>query len=442
MDGDEENRIETPEPRGPRARSRRRPLPTVLMAIGLVALGVGAGVWGERRASSSHGASAPSTTPSASNGASPGGMPGVPMPGGSAPATAPVAEVEVVLTLEALTRAGIKTASVTTMGAGGSLSVPGSVMPNAYRDVKVTPIAGGIVTKVHVELGAAVRRGAPLVTLFSTELADAQTRYLSMTATFEADHRKLERTQELAKIGAASRQELEVVTAVHEAHATEVEAARQRLLLLGLSASDVQALRSASQVVSTIVVPAPIDGVITSRSANLGQVVAMGQELVSVTDLSQVWVVGDLYEQDFTIVKVGSDAAITMPAYPDMTLRGRVTYIDPRVDPQARTAKARVEVPNADGRLRLGMYVTVSYSSSGNRAVVVPRSAVQAIGDRQVVFVPVQGEDGKFIQRQVRLGPLIGDSYTVSSGLRAGDTVVTEGSFFLRAEALRNTPSG
>jgi cobalt-zinc-cadmium efflux system membrane fusion protein len=366
------------------------------------------------------------------------------MPGGGASASGPSAELEVVLTPDVVARAGIKTAPVTAMSQGGAITVPGSVMPNAYRDVKVTPIAGGIVTKVHVELGAVVRRGGPLVTLFSSELADAQTRYLSMMAMLEADHKKLERTEQLAKIGAASRQELEETTAVHESHATEVEAARQRLLQLGLSARQVQALKSPSQVVSTIGVPAPIDGVITSRSVNLGQVVAMGQELVTVTDLSQVWVVGDLYEQDFKTVRVGSEATITTAAYPDMTLRGRVTYIDPRVDPQARTAKARVEVPNTDGRLRLGMYVTLSFTTpgTGTSAVVVPRSAVQAIGDRQIVFVPAQGEDGKFIQRPVRLGPLIGDSYTVLSGLRAGDMVVTEGSFFLRAEALRNTPSG
>ena len=83
-----------------------------------------------------------------------------------------------------------------------------------------------------------------------------------------------------------------------------------------------------------------------------------------------------------------------------MTLRGRVSYIDPRVDPQARTAKARVEVPNADGRLRLGMYVAVTFSGAASgRAVVVPRAAVQAIGDRHVVYIPVKGEEGKFVQR-------------------------------------------
>jgi RND family efflux transporter MFP subunit len=237
-------------------------------------------------------------------------------------------------------------------------------------------------------------------------------------------------------------QDLEEITAVHEAHATEVEAARLRLQLLGLSAEQVRALTSPSQVVSTIVVPAPITGVITSRSANLGQVVAMGQELLSVTDLSEVWVVGDLYEQDFKTVTVGSEAAITTPAYPGLMLRGRVSYIDPRVDPQARTAKARIEVPNSDGRLRLGMYVTVNFTTPGGSVVAVPRSAVQAIGERQVVFIPAEGEDGKFTQRQVRLGPPIGANYTILSGLKPGETIVTEGSFFLRAEVLRNAPGG
>src|SRR6266849_4818933 len=395
-----------------------------LVALGLIALGAAGATVALRR---TEGIRAPAAS-----------MATAPPP---APAE-PAGDAEVVLSPEALARAGIKTAAVTAIAAGTAVTAPGSVMANAYREVKVTPIAAGIVTKVHVELGAVVKRGAPLVTVFSAELADYQTKYMTMSAMLEADHKKLERTRQLVAIGAASRQDLEEITAVHEAHATEVEAARLRLQLLGLSAEQVRVLTSPSQVVSTIVVPAPITGVITSRSVNLGQVVAVGQELLSVTDLSEVWVVGDLYEQDFRTVRVGSEAAITTSAYPGLWLHGRVSYIDPRVDPQARTAKARIEVPNADGRLRLGMYVSVSFTTPGASTVVVPRSAVQAIGDRQVVFVSAGNEDGKFIQRQVRLGSPIGDNYSVLSGLKPGETVVTEGSFFLRAEVLRNTTGG
>jgi cobalt-zinc-cadmium efflux system membrane fusion protein len=352
-------------------------------------------------------------------------------------------EVEVVLSPEAVAQAGIKMEEVTVVERGTSVQVPGTIMANAYREVKVFPIVGGIVTKLHAQLGTVVKRGVPLATLFSAELAEAQTKYLSAKAMVEADHQKLERTKQLVEIGAASRQELEEVSAVHTSHATEAEAARQRLLLLGLTRKQVETLKSASQALATVVVPAPMDGVITERSANPGQVVAMGEALFVVTDLSELWAVGDLYEQDFQAVRVGSEATLTTPAYRDLTLRGRVTYIDPRVDPQTRTAKVRVEMPNPDGHLRLGMYVTMAFStSSGEHAVVVPRAAVQTIGGRQVVFVAVQDEEGKFVQRTVQVGQLAGESYAVLSGLEPGEVVATEGSFFLRAESLRLVPSG
>lgn len=440
MERDEGQPIERPRGRH-EAHRFKRAARGALIGIALVGLGVAAGVWASRHVSGGSSQSA-----GAGNAGAPAGTPTAAAPPATLPAPAaadPAADVEVVLTPEGLARAGLKTATVGAAEASAAVRVPGSVMPNAYREVKVTPIAGGIVTQVHVALGDAVRRGAPVVTLFSAELADAQTKYLSMIATLEADHKKLERTQQLAQIGAASRQELEEVTAVHESHATEVESARQRLFLLGLRPEQAQALKSPSQVVSTLVVPAPIDGVITGRTVNLGQVVSTGQELLVVTDLSDVWVVGDLYEQDFQTVQVGSEAAITVPAYSALTLRGRVTYIDPRVDTQTRTAKVRVEVPNTGGRLRLGMYVSMAFTTRGaGRVTVVPRSAVQSIGERSVVYLPVKDEEGKFVQRHVRVGQLMGDSYTVLTGLQPGDVVVTEGSFFLRAESLRNAPSG
>ena len=351
--------------------------------------------------------------------------------------------MEVVISPEAVAQAGIKTAQVSATQPRLAIEVPGVVTANAYREVKVTPLVGGIVRKVHAELGTAVKSGAPLLTLFSSELAEAQTKYLSMQAMLEADHQRLERTRELVTIGAASRQELEEVTAVHAGHATEVEAARQRLLLLGMSRKHVGALKRPQQVMADVMVAAPIEGVVTNRSANLGQVVGMGEELFVVTDLSEVWVVGDLYEQDFSRVRAGSQATLTTHAYPGFRLEGRVSYIDPRVDPQTRTAKVRVEVPNRDGQLRLGMYMSVSLNTPVGAAVVlVPRTAVQTIGARQVVFVPVEREEGRFLQRAVELGHVVGESYVVRKGLSPGEVVVTEGSFFLRAESLRNAPSG
>lgn len=365
-----------------------------------------------------------------------------PAPTSDAPArpAVDIGDTEILVPPDVAARAGLKTATVGAADVGaGVVTVPGTVMPNAYQEVKVTPIAGGILTKINVDLGASVQRGAPLATILSSELADAQTRYLSMRAMLEADHKKLERTERLVVIGAASRQEMEEVTAVHTGHETEVAAARQRLLQLGLTKQEVNALTDPSKVVSQVAVPAPIGGVVTARSANPGQVVAMGQELFVVTDLGTVWLVGNLYEQDFAAVRVGSEATVTTAAYAGSEFRGRVSYIDPRVDPQTRTAKVRVEVPNPGGRLRLGMYVNMVFSGAGGqRQVVVPRAAVQSMGDQSVVFLPVAGEEGKFLRRKIRLGVVSGDSYVVLEGLRVGDTVVTEGSFLLRAETTKN----
>jgi membrane fusion protein, heavy metal efflux system len=419
--------------RGPDGRAGRW-LVRGLTACGLIALGAlgslvllrGAGTFSPPRSS-------PATAPTAA---------------GSRPTTerttveaARDADVEVMLAPEAVAQAGIKTAEVGVVEPRAATEVPGVVTANAYREVKVTPLVGGIMRKVHAELGTALKPGAPLATLFSAELADAQTKYLSMQAMLEADHQRRERTRQLVDIGAASRQELEEATAVHAGHATEVEAARQRLLLLDMSKKQVDRLKHPHQVMADVVVPAPIAGVVTSRSANLGQVVGMGDELFVVTDLSEVWVVGDLYEQDFSRVRVGSEATLTTPAYPELRLQGRVSYIDPRVDLQTRTAKVRVEVPNPDGQLRLGMYMTATFSTAGGApVVVVPRAAVQTIGGRQVVFVAVPDEEGRFIQRPVKLGALVGESYPVLQGLQRGEVVVTEGSFFLRAESVRNAP--
>jgi membrane fusion protein, heavy metal efflux system len=350
--------------------------------------------------------------------------------------------VEVTLTPEAVARAGIKSVVVGSGATAASIGVPGTVTSNAYGETKSTALVGGIVRSVTAELGARVTLGQPLAVITSTDLADAQMKYLSGVAMLTADHQKRVRTEKLVEIGAASRQELEEVTAVHAAHESEVAAARQRLLLLGLSPQRVDALRDARDVVSEVTVSAPNSGIVITRSANPGQVVTAGQELFVVADLATVWVIGDLYEKDFAAVRDGSAATVTVP--PDgRVVRGRVAYIDPRVDPGTRTAKVRVEVPNTDGALRLGMFVNVAFSVPSTRSMtVVPRSAVQSIGERTVVYVVPDAAEPRFVERPVKVSEQSGDVMTVLEGLKAGERVVTEGSFFLRAEAARSRSGG
>ena len=424
-------------------------------AAGLILLVAGAwagAVWSERRAAMDGRAKATAAKQGANpdGGRSPAGgsmpgMLGMTAPGQADPPTSAKGEetVEVTLTPEAIERAGIRTAKVRSEAALSGITVPGTVMSNAYRDTKVNALVGGIVRQVSVELGSLVEVGQPLAVIFSAELAEAQMKYLSMRAMLQADRQKRQRTEKLAELGAASRQELEEITAIHAAHETELAAARQRLLLLGLSDDRVAKLESASDVVSEVTVPSPTTGIVIGRSVNPGQVVSAGMDLFVVTDLGSVWVIGDLYEKDFAQVRVGSSATISIPAMPERSLRGRVAYIDPRVDLATRTAKVRVEVPNRDGQLRLGMFVTLSFQTGLSRPVtLVPRAAIQTVGERAVVYTPAEGEEGKFTERTVKLGTPVGEFVQVLDGLKPGEKVVTDGSFFLRAEATRTRSGG
>ena len=131
---------------------------------------------------------------------------------------------------------------------------------------------------------------------------------------------------------------------------------------------------------------------------------------------------------------------ITTPAYPGRTVRGAVSYIDPQVDPQTRTAKVRIALENPGQTLRFGMYMDVTFTNASGRSTVAPKHALQSIGASSVVFVPVEGQPGKFIQRTVKTGEASSAGQRILEGLKPGETVVTDGSFLLRAEAIRQHP--
>ena len=381
----------------------------------------------------------------------PTGVP-VPTPSGETGETQPhPGDITISLAPDELENAQIKT-EMATMQAGASAPTAagsrttGTVQSNAYKEVAVNPVSGGITREVNVQLGDKVSRGQPLARIFSSELASAQGDYLKMVAELEEHHKHHQRATELVEIGAMSREELEGAVSKYKAAQANVSTARQRLILLGMNPKEVDALRSSDHVGSLISVPAPASGTVISRTVNPGEVVAAGKELFRVADLSSVWVMGQVYESDFAKVHVGTPAVITTAAYSGRTFTGRVSYIDPRVDPQTRTAQVRIELANPGEMLRIGMFVDVSFGAappaekSGQPAVVVPRAAIQSIGTKQVVFVATD-RPGVFVQREVSVGPETTGLVTIYSGLNPGERIVTEGSFLLRAESLKLNPA-
>ena len=156
-------------------------------------------------------------------------------------------------------------------------------------------------------------------------------------------------------------------------------------------------------------VTAPSSGTLTSRSVNPGQVIEANKELMRVTDLSSVWVVGQVYEKDLATVRVGSGANVTSDAYPGRVFRGRVSYVDPKIDQATRTAQVRIELANPGQMFKIGMYVNIAFAALGvaeKTMPVIPRDAVQTIGNQQFVFVASE-KPNEFALRPVRLGPEI-----------------------------------
>ena len=319
----------------------------------------------------------------------------------------------------------------------------GVVQANSYKETPVISLVGGIVRSVSAQLGQNVKRGQPVAVIFSNELADTQARYLTAAAVLDEHHRHHMRTAKLVEIGAASRQELEMATSQLRDAESNVANLRQKLMLLGLSAQRIDSLSSTSQISSEVNITAPNSGTVTSRTVNSGEVIEANKELLRVTDLSTVWVVGQVYEKDLATVRVGSGANVTSDAYPGQVFRGRVTYVDPKIDPATRTAQVRIEMANPRQVFKIGMYVNVAFGALdvGEKTMpVVPKDGVQAIGNQQFVFVATD-KPNEFLMRPVNLGAESNGFYPVIQGVNVGDRIVTEGSFLLRAEWLKTHPN-
>jgi membrane fusion protein, heavy metal efflux system len=365
--------------------------------------------------------------------------------GADQPSSAQSSTEEATITIdsETATRAGIKTEPVgevlVAVGAMPGQASTGVVQANAYRATPVVSLVGGILRQMNAELGQSVGRGQTVAVVFSDELAMAQSRYLNAVAELDEHHKHHIRTVRLVEIGAASREELEQATTKLKTAESEVASHRQRLMLLGLSSRRIAQLKTPSQVSSEVSLPAPVSGTVISRTANPGEVIAAEKEILRIADLSSVWVVGQVYEKDLGKVVVGSGASITSDTYPGRVFRGRVSYIDPTLDPATRTAQARIELANPGQALKIGMFVNVAFAALGgseSTTPVIPKSAVQNIKNQQVVFVETSTPN-TYAMRPVKLGPEVNGRYPVLEGLVVGERIVIEGSFLIRAEWLK-----
>lgn len=378
------------------------------------------------------------------------------------PTTAESAEHEdelppgtVELTAEGLKNAQLAVVSATAQRLPAFIDVTGAVTADDARVAHIRPLARGLIEQVWVRLGERVRKGQPLATYDNIQLGELVGEYLSARAVLrqsEADlevkKRVVERGRALIKLEAIAQQtldlreaELETAEAAVARDQAAVSRIEEQLHRFGLSDADLARLspsdgNSPHREASHAVLRAPFDGVVTKYDVALGEVAEPERELFTVADLSSVWVLADVYERDITKVRAGIDATVRVETYPDRTFAGRITYVADLIDPQTRTAKARVVVPNADTALKLDMFARVSIPTADEReAIVVPAAAVQSVDNQTIVFV--RENDTRFVRRDVEVGATAGDQVEIRSGLKAGERLAAAGSFYLKTALLR-----
>jgi membrane fusion protein, copper/silver efflux system len=298
----------------------------------------------------------------------------------------------------------------------GELVTTGRVTFDERRVAQVTAYTGGRIEKLFANFtGDSVRRGEAVATIYSPDLYATQQEYLLALAN----------RQRMRKAGFES---------ARNASDDLVDSSRQRLLLSGMTAGQINTLERTQKPIYAVTLISPVSGVVTKKLALPQQYVQQGQPLLEVADLSQVWVEADVYEQQLPSVKVGDRVEIQAAAVPGRTFEGRVSFIVPVIEGATRTARVRIDLPNPGTPLKPDMYVNVRMIGAPAPAhIMVPASAVVDRGQSQ--FVWVETAPGTYEPRQVTTGGRHGEAIVINSGINAGDNVVVEGGFLLDSEA-------
>jgi cobalt-zinc-cadmium efflux system membrane fusion protein len=303
---------------------------------------------------------------------------------------------------------------------------------NDHTSQAITQVSGPI-TRILVDTGARVSAGQPLLYVASPDITGAFSTYRKALNRLALAKQTLERNRDLLEHKAIAQRDFEQVQADYNDAATDVETAREALRILGVSPSEIQdAAKENAPLRPELPMRAPIAGTIVQKLVNPGQLIQAGATTAFViSNVSTVWVQAHLYEKDLRLVRVGDTAEVRSPSFPDV-FRGKVTYIGSMLDPSTRTTPVRVVTANPKGFLKKDQFVDViMHDKATHEALVIPTSAV-LYDSQNLPFVYVQAEPEKFAQRQITLGAVHTDTTEVTSGLAAGDRVVTQGSVFLQ----------
>ncbi|MFS8637436.1 MAG: efflux RND transporter periplasmic adaptor subunit [Gemmatimonadota bacterium] len=298
----------------------------------------------------------------------------------------------------------------------------GVVAYDETRLAEVSPRVEGWVEELFVDFtGAPVRRGEPLLSLYSPALVAAQEELILARRLVDETAGRGGRAEENAR--------------------ALLEAARRRLAYWDVAPDQIEAIERLGEPLRAPVIRAPASGVVVEKNVVQGSRVMPGTTLYRIADLSRVWVEGEVFEKDLALVSVGRKVQVTFAAYPGESFEGTISYVQPTLSTESRTGRIRVELANPDLRLKPGMYGRITFEAPIHLAGLhVPRSAVLTTGTRSIVFV--REPDGRLSPREITVGQAAGDHVEVLAGLEEGEVVVASANFLVAAEANLGTALG
>ncbi len=318
--------------------------------------------------------------------------------------------------------AGVRTAVVERKSLVRDIRTSAQIVADETRIAHIHVKVAGFIDKVFVDfVGQLVKKGQPLFTLYSPDLVSTQEEYLIAK-------------RGNATLGNAPFQE------IAQGSQSLLQSARQRLKLWDISDAQIKDLDETGKVSKDLTFYSPITGFVTDRKVFSQTSVTPDTELYTVSDLSTVWADADIYEYEVPFVHLGQRVTLTLSYYPGKTYTGTISYIYPTVDPQTRTIKARIQIPNPGFVLKPQMFADAQLHVDYGTKIIVPQEAVLNSGTEQHVFVVHDGS--MFEPRKVSIGPVVDGNAVILSGLKAGETIVVSGNFLIDSESGLKTAMG
>lgn len=340
-------------------------------------------------------------------------------------------EKELTLTTEEAEKAGVKVQEIKAEAMGETIAVTATIEPNQERVVRVAPRVEGRVTSMPAKLGDRVAVGQTLATLDSVAVGEAHAAWVQAQAEQRIAESDFKRAESLIADEIIPRKDFLRAQAERDKTAANARNTADRLRLLG------GAPRAQGAGVSTFTLTSPLAGTVIEKKASLGGLASPSEPLFTIADLGRVWIQAALPESALAKVRVGADAKVTVPAYPGEAFSGRVAHIGAGVNKDTRTVAARIEVANADGRLKPEMFATATIEVAGEKrgVMTLPDEAIVLMQGQPTVFV---FEQGAYAARVVEPGERIGGRTVLKAGIKQGEQVVTAGAYALKARQQKS----